>query len=100
MVPCLCPRARGGYCSTGFAIMFIRATCSACASHYQLPDHLAGKNVRCKKCGGVFAVADAPVQAAAHTRPFVAGRGGLLLGLLLVGVLGLGSVAVVGGSVA
>lgn len=36
--------------------MAVNATCGTCSSRYAVPDHLAGKRVRCKKCGGAVAV--------------------------------------------
>jgi hypothetical protein len=42
----------------------IPVTCS-CGQDYQLPDSLAGRKIKCKRCGGVVAVPGAnPLQAA------------------------------------
>jgi predicted Zn finger-like uncharacterized protein len=39
--------------------MPIAVTCSGCQADYSLADHLAGKKVRCKKCGQILVVPDA-----------------------------------------
>ena len=49
--------------------MTIAAVCNQCRAAYNLPDHQAGKKVRCKRCNNVFLVAepvpeDLPVRAA------------------------------------
>lgn len=43
--------------------MPIQTSCPSCSKSYNAPDHLAGKSIKCRQCGKVFAVArhdDAP----------------------------------------
>jgi len=54
--------------------MPVRVRCPGCESLYRLADHLAGKTVRCKSCGGTFKVpiaTEEPAQEAAADEPTV-----------------------------
>lgn len=59
--------------------MPLTATCPKCSQQYQLPEQLAGKNVKCKACGAAFVVgggqADRPAPATAARTPAVSGAG-------------------------
>ncbi|HZY89589.1 MAG TPA: trypsin-like peptidase domain-containing protein [Gemmataceae bacterium] len=48
--------------------MAIDAVCPQCRAAYSLPDHQAGKKVRCKRCDNIFLVAD-PVPEVLPARP-------------------------------
>ncbi len=50
--------------------MTIAAVCNRCRAAYNLPDHQAGKKVRCKRCDNVFLVAE-PVPEVLPARPAV-----------------------------
>jgi predicted Zn finger-like uncharacterized protein len=65
--------------------MAVNTTCGNCSARYAVPDHLAGKRIRCKKCGGAVAVPAAedewdfgevedPVPAAPMSRPVRAAK--------------------------
>ena len=36
--------------------MAIKVQCTSCGHSYQVPESLAGKKVKCKHCGKVFAI--------------------------------------------
>jgi hypothetical protein len=39
--------------------MPIRTSCPSCSKAYNVPDHLAGKSIKCRDCGKVFSIARA-----------------------------------------
>ena len=47
----------------------IRITCPACQQQMAVPESVRGKKVRCKGCGGVIAVANAPPAETRVTTP-------------------------------
>src|SRR5262249_49358506 len=89
--------------------MPINLLCPSCQARYQVPDSLLGKQVRCRKCQKPIAVKEvAPAQSLAPTvelpvqapvpatSPATARAGSgkvVALGLVVVGVLGIGSAA-------
>ncbi len=52
--------------------MAISITCPGCQSVYPVPETLAGKTIRCKKCGEMMPVAAAPPAAAPVAAPVAA----------------------------
>lgn len=56
-----------------------QAACPSCANVYELPDHFAGKQVRCKNCQHIFVVPElssSSVEILSAYQPQVTGSGG------------------------